>query len=614
MSEFGAQPYSSTAPNATIPRSRPQSASYGSSGSAGGTAKKTAGFNGSGARSPQMYPTTKPSSSSSPNMSSDNLRQSTSSVGLSQSGAGSRSNGDGSNGPTQTQPATAAMHNLRSAAELLNARKVYRAGYIMMLEPEANRFAKYYIRLEDCILCLWSDEGLKRALAEKRQLSPTSVNLIDGFVSIAEAKTAWAARCIQAGAATVFNFVLNTTGSSTLIFNCETEVELRQWVNTIRLALWERQRLETLYTGIRLGIKEEQQMQPVRSALSLSHSGARPGRAEGLMDVYLPGDTKWKRVYAVLTEPGMFREAARRQNRMSSASASPSTYNNSDRDGLPPVPNGPGSPPLGTASGKSKRKSMLSGLFGSRNDLAKEASSPTSAQGQHGAGSEAATASPVVSSYNQALEDPASGPTLALFGILSPLPPSAAAPTSPTPGSSVGTASSAGAGAPAAVSVPSSALKLTRRPVLLVSNVWSAYAVWPEAEAIVPHSKTFKLSGRISWNGQEIQSYSQSSSIPEPARANMRAIEECWKRQDRDGGRTGGEGQLLCLLVGPNAEQEIPPGPGHATKMAYRTDTGGELLSWILAFYDAFRVRASNHCTQFALTSLFSSSMDGPSG
>lgn len=518
------------------------------------------------------------------------LRQSISSLGI---------NHSSSSAPQQQQPTTAAMHNLRSAAELLNARKVYRAGYIMLLENDAAsnlpaaasahtgggppRFAKYYIRLEDCILCLWSDEGLKRALAEKRQLSPISVNLIDGFVSGADSQRDWVAKCAHFHAPTPYNFVLNSTGNATLAFSCETEIELRQWVNTIRLALWERQRLETLYTGIRLGIKEEQQMSPVRSALSFSHSGARPGRAEGLMDVYLPGDNKWKRVYAVLTEPGTYREAARRQNRISQASQSP--Y--SERDGLPPIPNGHSSPPVGTTSGKNKRKSMLSGLFGSKNDLAREAGAGSPTSTGNGSNAEAAIASPVVSSYNQALEDPASGPTLALFGILSPLPAPMAAPTSPNPGTSP---SAPGVGAPAAVSVPSSSLKLTRRPILLLSNVWSAYAVWPEAEAIVPHSKTFKLSGRVSWNGQEVQAYSQSASVPEQARNEMKAIEECWKRQDRDGGRSGGEGQLLCLLVGPNAEQEIPSGPGHAIKMAYRSDTGGELLSWILAFYDAFRV------------------------
>ena len=256
-------------------------------------------------------------------------------------------------------------------------------------------------------------------------------------------------------------------------------------------------------------------------------------------------------------------------------------------NGLPPIPNGPGSPPIGGTSTQKKRKSVLSGLFGSKNDLAKEAGSgpaATSSSGANGS-ADAAIASPVVSSYNPALEDPASGPTLALFGILSPLPTPSTGPTSPNPSSN-----NPASGAPAAVSVPSSSLKLTRRPILLVSNVWSAYTVWPEAEAIVPHSKTFKLSGRISWNSQEIQAYSQSSSIPEQARNDMRSIEECWKRENRDGGRQGGEGQLLCMLVGPNAEQEVPPGPGHAAKMAYRSDTGGELLSWILAFYDAFRV------------------------
>lgn len=146
---------------------------------------------------------------------------------------------DENRNPTQVRSPTAGLHSLPACAQLLNARKVYMAGYLWRLDGHASssahtshahtagpaspsmatstdrqqpRFVKYYIRLEDCILCLWPDEELKAAQAKGTVVHPTSMNLQDGFVALADAKRAWASRAEEFNAPSPFTFVLNTAG------------------------------------------------------------------------------------------------------------------------------------------------------------------------------------------------------------------------------------------------------------------------------------------------------------------------------------------------------------------------------------------------------------------
>lgn len=145
----------------------------------------------------------------------------------------------------QVRSPTAGLHSLPACAQLLNARKVYKAGYVWRLDghssstttatstttssstatatgstttsPRLNdtqqpHFVRYYMRLEDCILCLWPDEGLKQAQAQGSFIHPTSMNLQDGFVALADTKREWQARAEQFNSPTPFLFVLNTAG------------------------------------------------------------------------------------------------------------------------------------------------------------------------------------------------------------------------------------------------------------------------------------------------------------------------------------------------------------------------------------------------------------------
>lgn len=400
--------------------------------------------------------------------------------------------------------------------------------------------------------------------------------------------------------------------SNSVTFATENEIELRRWINTIRLSIWERQRLENLYTAARLGIKEEQQLRPIRSAISLSNNGAKVGRAEGLLDVRLPGDTEWKRVYAVLTEPGNYKATLVENG----GGRNGSPANNSPSNGLP---SSTSSTSLASAAGKKKekRKSFMSSLFGGPNADSSSNASSSNAFSSSSQSINETNSSPVISSYNTQLDDPNVGPTLALFGILSSTP----SPTSPNTRSSRDfssstssqNASSSASNTAALSSLPSNALKLTRRPLCVVNQVWSAYAVWPENEALIPHARTFKLHGRMTWLEQEVLSYSQASNSTSNLNnaANtthtrsvsgtitkdpMLGFEEAMKKENKDLGKADNQVQLLCMLVGNESDANLP-GPSHAVSASYKGDTGAALLSWILGFYDAFRVSSMGLCS-----------------
>lgn len=69
----------------------------------------------------------------------------------------------------------------------------------------------------------------------------------------------------------------------------------------------------------------------------------------------------------------------------------------------------------------------------------------------------------------------------------------------------------------------------------------------------------------------------------------MLGFEEAMKKENKDLGKADNQVQLLCMLVGNESDANLP-GPSHAISASYKGDTGAELLSWILGFYDAFRV------------------------
>lgn len=137
-------------------------------------------------------------------------------------------------GPVATSP-SAHLHSLPAVAELLSARKLYRSSYVWRLDhhpaaaiktpgkhgaagraattSQPPAFRRYYMRLEDCLLCFWPDDELKRAQAENGQVHPTSMNLTDAFVALTSTKPEWIKRCQDCNAPTPYSFSLNNAGA-----------------------------------------------------------------------------------------------------------------------------------------------------------------------------------------------------------------------------------------------------------------------------------------------------------------------------------------------------------------------------------------------------------------
>lgn len=90
-----------------------------------------------------------------------------------------------------------------------------------------------------------------------------------------------------------FVFSLNTAGSNRLLFSCPSERDLARWATGLRIAAWERARLEEIYTGhiIKSGPREPK-------------SELVRGRMEGWVRVRVMGGTDWKRLWVVLSQPG----------------------------------------------------------------------------------------------------------------------------------------------------------------------------------------------------------------------------------------------------------------------------------------------------------------------
>lgn len=99
----------------------------------------------------------------------------------------------------------------------------------------------------------------------------------------------------------------------------------------------------------------------------------------------------------------------------------------------------------------------------------------------------------------------------------------------------------------------------------------------------------------MSYSQAALSASAGSSNAASGATANsgrkdpIAGFEDAMKRENRDLGKADNQVSLLCMLVGNESDASLP-GPGHAVRANYKSDTGGELLSWLLGLYDAFRV------------------------
>lgn len=139
---------------------------------------------------------------------------------------------------------------------------------------------------------MWSLKETRAAAAKNQKVPPTYFNVTDSSLELLAPLPPPPHRPTSHPHHYVFS--LNTAGSNRLLFSCPSERDLARWATGLRLAAWERARLEEIYTGqlIKAGGREPK-VDLVR------------GKMEGWVRVRVMGGTDWKRLWMVLSNPAI---------------------------------------------------------------------------------------------------------------------------------------------------------------------------------------------------------------------------------------------------------------------------------------------------------------------
>lgn len=144
--------------------------------------------------------------------------------------------------------------------------------------------------LNPLMTAMWSMKETRAAAAKGEKVPPTYFNITDSSLELLAALPPPPHRPNSHPHLHVFS--LNTAGSNRLLFSCPSGRDISRWATSLRLAAWERARLEEIYTGhlIKAGGRE-----PAKELVR--------GRMEGWVRVRVMGGTDWKRLWAVLSVP-----------------------------------------------------------------------------------------------------------------------------------------------------------------------------------------------------------------------------------------------------------------------------------------------------------------------
>ena len=137
---------------------------------------------------------------------------------------------------------------------------------------------------------MWSMKETRAAASKGEKVPPTYFNITDSSLELLAPLPPPPHR--PNSHPHKFVFSLNTAGSNRLLFSCPTEPDLARWVTGLRLAAWERARLEEIYTG-----------HLIISSGREPPSSLDRGRMEGWVRVRVMGGTDWKRLWAVVSTP-----------------------------------------------------------------------------------------------------------------------------------------------------------------------------------------------------------------------------------------------------------------------------------------------------------------------
>ena len=247
--------------------------------------------------------------------------------------------------------------DLRSALSLQDAqqKKLYMEGYLLKRDDlgtdgkplhgadEKRRWTECFVQLSGTVLSLWNVDQMEQAAREGREVPPTYINITDSFVDFIGLLSEDPSQVPGSRGRYHHAFAINSAGNNRTIF-CfrdpppfppETIEQwlapenrqkpehravigwlnlghryLQAWINAIRLASWEKVRLEEIYTGAliraRLGAvltspsqDNERESAPAEMAIK---SPLSKGKMEGWVKARFMGSTEWKKCWMVLTD------------------------------------------------------------------------------------------------------------------------------------------------------------------------------------------------------------------------------------------------------------------------------------------------------------------------
>lgn len=174
-----------------------------------------------------------------------------------------------------------------------------------------------FVQLSGTVLSVWSVAQMEQAAREGREVPPAYINVTDSFVDLVGNLIEDPNEVPGSRGRYENVFALNSAGNNRILFCVEGVVGRRlvqAWVNAIRLASWEKVRLEEIYTGAliraRLGSvgstgTDNSPMQgppPAIANMNVASPLAKSGKMEGWVKARFMGSTEWKKCWLVLSK------------------------------------------------------------------------------------------------------------------------------------------------------------------------------------------------------------------------------------------------------------------------------------------------------------------------
>ncbi|GMK54440.1 hypothetical protein CspeluHIS016_0110260 [Cutaneotrichosporon spelunceum] len=153
-----------------------------------------------------------------------------------------------------------------------------------------NDWDAVWLQLAGTSLSMWSMKETRAAAAAGTKVPPTYFNITESTLEILSALPPPRHRPYSHSHKHVLS--LNTAGSNRLLFSCPTDKDLVRWTTGLRLAAWERSRLEEVYTGHLIQAGRREPPSPLAG-----------GHLEGWVRVRVMGGIEWHRLWLVLSDP-----------------------------------------------------------------------------------------------------------------------------------------------------------------------------------------------------------------------------------------------------------------------------------------------------------------------